>query len=100
MNLLPRKLENCILYGVSERLYYWTIDDFIKGNNPHKYFHGGDFVGFFQLYKQNSNYKYKESYNCSECDNSFKKLFKNNLKVLQISVKHLGKCEVNWNGRV
>jgi hypothetical protein len=73
------------------------MDDFLNNENPHKYYHGNKFAGFFQLYKQCS-YKYKESNNCSWCDIEFKNKFPIK-KHLNLSVKHLGKEGVNWNGR-
>jgi hypothetical protein len=98
MYCLPKNLEPHKLYGSFERDDLWTIVDFIENTNPHKYIYGNSFVGFFQLYKQNSIYKYEESYNCASCDNTFRDKF-NTRECLKISVKHLGKDTVNWNGR-
>ena len=95
---LPETLNPNTLYGVSGRYDFWSLHDFIKNINPHEYKHGNNFVGFFQLYKQNSIYKYKDSYNCAICDEIFKELFKKKIH-LSMFVKHLGKDEVNWNGR-
>jgi len=94
---IPLIIEPNILYGVIERNDYWTLDDFMTNVNPHKYQWGSFFVGFFQLYKQNPMYKYKESYNCSKCDNTFRELFYKK-QHLNMSVKHLGQEGVNWNG--
>lgn len=94
---LPMTLEPDTLYGVSERYDFWSVNDFMKNSNPHKYRLGDEFVGFFQLYKQNPIYKYQNSHNCSQCDNWFRDLFLKKQR-LEISVKHLGKEGVNWNG--
>jgi hypothetical protein len=97
--ILPEKLEDNTMYGTSERIDYWTVDDFINNTNPKKYPHGGGFVGFFQLYKQDSYKFYNNSNNCANCDNDFRSLFNNKIK-LELLVKHLGKEYINWNGRV
>ena len=95
---LPSKLEQNTLYGITERLDYWTLPEFENEINAHRYEHEASFTGFFQLYKQNKFYRYKNSYNCSQCDNEFRDTFKNKIN-LNISVKHLGMEGVNWNGR-
>jgi hypothetical protein len=97
MDNIPKDLDNNTLYGVSQRLDYWTLNDFKLNRNSHNYPAVKNIVGFFQLYKQCS-YKYKKSNNCSQCDDDFKKLFKIT-KQLPLSVKHLGREKVNWNGR-
>jgi hypothetical protein len=96
---LPDKLELDTLYGVSGRFDYWTLDDYKNKKNPHSYLHGHNCVGFFQLYKESSKYIYKNSQNCSKCDSEFIKLFKKKVN-LKLSVSHLGKDEINWNGRI
>lgn len=96
---LPIIIEENTLYGVKERLDYWSYDDYINDKNPHKYIYGDKFVGFFQLYNNsNTELKYKDSNNCSTCDMEFLRLFPNKIHI-DISVKHLGRDGVNWNGR-
>ena len=97
---IPRELEDHTLYGVSTRIDYWNLADFTNKTNPHENRWGNEFVGFFQLYKQNPKYLYKNSFNCAKCDDEFRELFENNKINLDISVDHLGKEGVNWNGRV
>jgi len=94
---LPDILQVNTIYGTCERLDYKSMNNLIKNISPFKYGYGDGFAGFFQLYKQCS-YKYENSLNCSECDIKFRDKF---LKkhYLNLSVKHLGVCEVNWNGR-
>ena len=94
---LPKKFEKNTLYGPIERLDYWTLEDFKSFKNPHVNKHGNDFIGCFQLYKQNS-FKYDKSNNCAECDNVFRGKFNNKIN-LDLSIRHLGKREVNWDGR-
>jgi hypothetical protein len=96
---LPNILQNDTIYGVSERIDYWKLTDFNNNINPHKYKCSKNFVGFFQLYKQNSKYKYENSYNCAKCDDSFKDKFYKKIN-LDLIVKHLGKDGINWNGRI
>ena len=99
MEKLPKYIENNKIYGVLERLDYWTVDDYTNNINLHVYNWGNKIVGFFQLYKQNKSYKYKNSYNCSESDLHFKNSFPKH-ELLNMSVKHLGRDGVNWNGRI
>jgi len=99
MSKLPAMLNADTLYGVSGRLDYWTLEDYKNKKNPRPYVHGSKCVGFFQLYKQSSKYMYKDSQNCSECDDEFIKLFKKK-ENLKFSVSHLGKEKVNWDGRI
>ena len=73
---LPASLENNSLYGASERLDYWSVDDFNNGTNPHIHPGSKKFIGFFQLYKQNAAFKYERSINCSKCDDKFRDMFK------------------------
>jgi hypothetical protein len=96
---LPITLKEDTLYGVLERLDYWTESDFLERRNPHTYKLGNKLVGFFQLYKDSGTNKlYKPSINCSICDDEFKDSFLRK-KHLYISVSHFGKEEENWNGR-
>ena len=97
LDKLPNVLKNDTLYGTSERLYYWSLTDYNNNINPHYYGYGNKFAGFFQLFKQ-SKYKYNDSHNCSECDITFRNLFRKRIH-LDLSVKHLGQEGVNWNGR-
>jgi hypothetical protein len=95
---LPAYLEKNTLYGTTARIDYWSVNDFVTNKNPHKYAQGNDFVGFFQLYKQDNLRKYPSSYNCSGCDDYFRETFPKRVR-LNISVRHLGRDRVNWNGR-
>ena len=96
---LPLRVENNTLYGVSERLDYWSVDDFNNDINPHLHSGSKQFVGFFQLYKQSAAYKYERSVNCSKCDDKFRNMFKKKI-LLDLSVKHLGRPRGNWDGVV
>lgn len=99
---LPAALEKDTLYGVNQRLDYWTTEDFVNNKNPHVYPNnkGYDgFVGFFQLYKQNNAKKYEFSYNCAKCDDAFTKKFVKRVRI-PITVKHLGRDKINWDGRI
>ena len=96
---VPEKLEDDTLYGTSERLDYWSLNDYNTNQNPHIYQWGNKQVGFFQLYKQ-CLYTYEDSFNASECDLTFRNKFNTKKNLENLSVKHLGKDFVNWNGRV
>jgi len=96
---LPATLQENTLYGVLERVDYWTEDDFVERKNPHIFPEGSKLVGFFQLYKGSDTGKlYNQSTNCSICDDEFKDSFPRR-KHLYISVSHFGKERENWNGR-
>jgi len=55
-----------------------------------------DFMGFFQLFKNNKKYTYQNSENCRVCDYNFYSQFPNK-QLLEGSkvIKHLGKDNVN-----
>jgi len=99
LDLLPNTLEQDVLYGVSERLDYMTLKHFMDKTSPRKYAQGGNFAGFFQLYKQAPKYLYADSYNCSATDIAFRDLFPKKIN-LNTSLAHLGGPSINWNGRV
>lgn len=99
MQRLPKTLDDNVLYGVSERLDYWSIEDYNNNKNPHRHPFSKQFIGFFQLYKQSSKYKYQQSFNCSDCDMKFKDMFTKKI-LLDLSVKHLGRKQDNWDGVV
>lgn len=99
MEKLPDTLEDDSLYGASERLDYWSIEDFTNNTNPHRHPYSRKFIGFFQLYKQSPDYKYQQSINCGDCDLMFKELFSKKV-LLKLSVKHLGQKNINWDGTV
>jgi hypothetical protein len=91
-------LEDDTLYGTRERIDYHTLHNFVNNTTPRHNSCGDAFIGFFQLYKSSIKYKYDNSYDCGGCDNYFRDLF-NKKVILDISVKHLGKCCENWSGR-
>lgn len=99
LDCLPSMLEPDTLYGAYERLDYWSLYEFRTNMNPHSYLFGSNFVGFFQLFKQHTKYNYEDSQNCTTCDNTFRELFEQKVH-LNLSVKHLGKDSVNWDGRI
>lgn len=100
--LLPERArkelnEQCtnynMLYG-AKRIDYHTRESFLQGVGQ-AYKH--DYAGFFQLY--NRPYYYPEySSNCSRCDVLFYQQFSKR-QVLGMTVSHLGKDHVNWDGR-
>jgi len=95
---LPISLKDDYLYGI-ERIDYWTLKDFNTESNPHTP-EAGPFCGFFQMYKQNPKYKYKDSLTAAECDIIFRKMFDKKKRIkLDIYAKHLGQNGANWSGR-
>ena len=95
---IPNTLDEDTIYGANLRKDYWTLDDFINNKNYHEFHHNLECVGFFQLYKQSSKYKYVSSMNCAGCDSDFRALFKEQVS-LDILVCHLGKGGFHWHGR-
>lgn len=87
------------IYGCPIRHDYHKIGDFLKSINKHIDYNGEAIIGFFQLYKLSDKYKYNNSYNCSSCDNDFTGLFSNRYFIEKLSVSHLGRAFINWDGR-
>lgn len=57
-----------------------------------------DYLGYFQLYKQDPLKKYLYSYDCSMCDLQFAELFSKMVPIKGV-VYHLGISGVHWQGR-
>lgn len=95
---LPSVLEPDVLYGVTERIDFNTLDDFLTRTNGSVCFYGGALVGFFQLYKGSDKYLYIDSDSCCICDNDFRDSFPRK-QLIQQSIPHLGVSGVNWEGR-
>jgi hypothetical protein len=95
---LPAALDSDVLYGVTERMDYHTLDDFLTRKNGNVCFYGGALVGFFQLYKGTDKYLYTHSDSCCTCDNEFRDSFPYR-QFIDLSIAHLGVSGVNWEGR-
>lgn len=121
MSVEPNKL-----YSISKRIDYYKYSDFIKKINGNIHFPSLDFIGCFQLYKQDKNKLYTNSDSCETCDLSFRDKFmnekmptinwndfsityhmqrvnyyiKHNCIYLPLTIYHLGHHYINWNGRV
>jgi len=95
---LPEKLEADVLYGVTGRLDYHTLEDFLARQNGKSCWYGGALVGFFQLYKGNDKYLYNDSDSCATCDNEFRDSFSRRVYINE-TIAHLGLSQVNWEGR-
>jgi hypothetical protein len=93
---LPESLAKDTLYG-AQRDDYWTLEDFLETKNRHPKVENY-FQGYFQLYKQDRKYAFKDSYNCSKCDDVFRDSFPKKIQ-LDVHVKHLGMNGKHWNGR-
>jgi hypothetical protein len=98
MSKLPQSIQPDVLYGVRERIDYHTLQDFLARTNGTRCCYGGEFVGFFQLYKGSNKYLYKDSHSCCTCDNDFRDSFYNRIRIDE-SIAHLGLAGVNWEGR-
>jgi len=97
------KFEVNILYHPKKRLDFYKLSEFYGKKNYFDYPWMKDFQGFFQLYYYNTEinnkkYVYQESHNCSQCDLLFKNKFEKKNHI-DITVYHLGRNGVNWNGR-
>ena len=99
LEILADGIKDDTIYSVFERFDYKLLDDFIHIKNPIKAYNEKDILGFFQLYRGSSKYKYKSSHNCSMCDETFRNLFNGKQELLNITVRHLGSARVAWNGR-
>lgn len=85
-----------ILYSFT-RYDYYSYQNFIKDKIDNVY--RINFMGFFQLFKNNKKYKYENSENCRQCDSSFASKFKQRMLLEGKIIKHLGKDNVNHFGR-
>jgi hypothetical protein len=99
LSRLPDVLAEDTIYGVARRNDFWSTEDFKSDKNSHRHNSGATIIGFFQLYKQHSSYMYKDSHNCAKCDTDFRNMFRGK-KLLDISVKHLGRGGTFWDGRL
>jgi hypothetical protein len=93
-------IEDNVLYGSSKRTDYYTEDNFNKNILGKYYYNSRAFLGYFQMYKLNKNYLYQPSGDCAHCDAIFKRSFKKSFIIENLEVKHLGKAQINWKGRL
>jgi hypothetical protein len=96
MNFINYKYEYDTLYSFT-RYDYYTYSNF--KNEIHNSIYPINFMGFFQLFKNNKKYSYENSMNCRDCDFIFHNKFPNKLLLEGKVVKHLGKDNVNHFGR-
>jgi hypothetical protein len=99
LEILADGIKDDTIYSAFERFDYSTLNDFINRKNPKRPWKENEILGFFQLYKGSSKYKYKSSNNCGICDENFRNLFNGKRELLNITVCHLGNARVSWNGR-
>ena len=90
----PLKIDT--LYSF-KRYNYHSYNNFVNDVYDKRYPY--NFMGFFQLYKNNKKYYYEDSENCRKCDNVFSKKFPQRILLHELVLKHLGKDEVNHYGR-
>lgn len=91
------------IYHPTKRFDFYKLSEFYGNENYFDYPWMEQFQGFFQLYYYNTEinnkkYFYNKSHNCAVCDLQFKKQFEKKSHI-DITVYHLGKNNVNWNGR-
>ena len=105
MNFMNYPIEKDTLYSFT-RYDYYSYSDFI--NNIPSVTGCSNFMGFFQLYKNdisNPNYFYEDSFCCRDCDYKFCFAFESEKRILldslaaDIVVKHLGRDGMNHYGR-
>lgn len=95
----PIGIKSNILYGTNARNDYHSYDHFSNGIVDEYYERSRQFDGYFQLYRHNKRFLYNNSKNCAKCDIEFTRFFRQKKIIPGMDVKHLGKNEVNWNGR-
>jgi hypothetical protein len=90
-------LHKEVLYCAAERRDYYS-EASLNNDRMDKIYPGTNlFAGFFQLYFDKKKY-YNTSHNCAECDMRFKEMFRRKKFINGLTVKHLGREGVNWNG--
>ena len=86
-----------------DTLYSFTRYDYYNSDNFKKDIHDNiysiNFMGFFQLFKNNKKYTYVNGDNCRHIDGEFCSKFPNRILLKGKVVKHLGKDNVNHFGR-
>jgi hypothetical protein len=90
------RIEASTLYGAT-RVDFHSYYNFRNGIVNNHY--GLNFMGYFQLYKQAPHILYKDSNDCSWCDQEFLWHFHNKVLIPDLTVSHLGRDGRNWHGR-
>lgn len=90
------QLDSDTLYSFT-RYDYYHYDHF--KTDVHDSIYPINFMGFFQLFKNNKRYTYANSESCRDCDFIFAGKFSNKVLLDGKVVKHLGKDNVNHFGR-
>jgi hypothetical protein len=94
---LHQEIKHNEMYS-AKRYDYHTYENFI--NNKHDAIYNLEFVGYFQLYKNQKHMLYEDSDNCRNCDYNFwQNNFSKSILINNIILKHLGKEYVNHDGR-
>jgi hypothetical protein len=88
-----------ILYGTNKRYDYYSHDHFVNNIVDYDYPGSRCFFGYFQLYKYNKDFLYRDSWNCAGCDLEFMHFFSSKITIPNMNVSHLGKGGVHWNKR-
>lgn len=97
--ILNHELEQDVMYGC-RRMDFPTYNDIVNNDwsKGHRYPGQKRVDGYFQLYINNNDRKYRRSVNAAGCDVNFAKQFPKE-HVFPQYVHHIGKWGENWNGR-
>jgi hypothetical protein len=94
------EIKPYVLYGTNDRNDYYSYDHFKNNIIDSIYPYAKSFQGYFQLYRHNKSIIYDHSMNCSECDLYFHRFFHQKILIPTLTVSHLGKSGIHWNGRL
>lgn len=88
-------LDVNLIYGLSERLDFETLEDLKNHVNYTYYDHKEQIYGYFQLYKD--KFFYNTSKDASRCDGEFSSNFSGRMLIRGLPCAHLGNRS-HWNG--
>jgi hypothetical protein len=94
--LMNTPLDKTFLYGAA-RAFYLTPQQ-LEEDKPIRVRTRGCW-GFFHLYFDKTKFCLEQSNDASKYDDVFKAAFATRLRILPITVKHLGDERCNWKGR-
>ena len=87
------------LYTPKLRHDFYSYKNFCDGRVDKVYHRSHLHDGFFHLYKHTNRFLYKDSVSANKCDDEFVELFRAKNKINDLTVCHLGRDGVNWDGR-
>lgn len=93
------EISRNMIFGAEKRLEFHSHDHFLNNIVDNITLWTQAYIaGFFQLCLNDPNHVYSDSSNASSVDMRYRDTFEHK-RILNVSIKHLGKTGVNWDGR-